>query len=219
MVPLLQKIKHLFINTAEISTKIVVALSKNLTEEKYIKEFITFIAGMISNEQNVKRKVVYIRMLRGVIESLTNHIDEKVKNLYSQDILVVLSNSLIKFTEEEDFNILVGVIDTLCPLVTDPKDDIAKACKLYLKNQNKYIFILFSTIVASVYRKEHVDQLPSVKEIFTHYKTQLNAILKTNWQCTLPVIHFLSEYDLQFVDNLSDNMPLFKASCLGLSKI
>jgi UV DNA damage repair endonuclease len=131
----------------------------------------------------------------------------------------VLTNSLIKFTEEEEFNILMVVLDELCPLVTDPKDDIAKAGKLYLKNQNKYIFILFSTIVASLYRKEHVDQLASVKEIFTHYKTQLNVILKTNWQCTLPVLHFLSEYDIEFMDNLSEGIPLFKVSCLALSKI
>jgi hypothetical protein len=111
------------------------------------------------------------------------------------------------------------VIETLCPLVTDPKDDIAKACKLYLKNNNKYIFILFSTIFASVYRKEHVDRLPSVKEVFAHFKSQLNAILKTNWQCTLPVLHFLSECDLQFIDSLGEGSPLFKVSCLALSKI
>lgn len=103
--------------------------------------------------------------------------------------------------------------------MTDPKDDIAKAGKIYLKNQNKYIFILFSTIVASVYRKEHAEKLPSVKEISTHFKTQLNAILKTNWQCTLPVIHFLSECDINFIDNLGENVPLFKVSCLALSKI
>lgn len=219
VVPLLQKIKHLFINNAEISIKIVVALTRSMKEEKYLKDFITFLSGLISNEQNVKRKVVYIKMLRGVTGALGKHPEQALRNIYAQEILVVLTNSLIKFIEEEDFNILIGVIDVLCPLVSDPKDDIAKAGKIYLKNQNKYIFILFSTIIASVYRKEHVDRLPSVKEIFTHYKAQLNNILKTNWQSSLPVLHFLSEYDLQFVDNLSEGMPLFKVSCLTLSKI
>jgi hypothetical protein len=88
-----------------------------------------------------------------------------------------------------------------------------------LKNQNKYIFILFATIVSNIYRKEHVDKLPSVKEVFTHFKSQLNNILKTNWQCTLPVLNFMADCDLEFVDNLGENMPLFKVSCLTLSKI
>jgi hypothetical protein len=48
---------------------------------------------------------------------------------------------------------LVGTLDLICPLVTDPKDDIARAGKIYLKNQNKYIFILFATIISSVYKK------------------------------------------------------------------
>lgn len=219
VVPLLSKIKHLFINNAETSIKIVVAVSRRLQEENSIKAFIAFLAGLISNEQNVKRKVIYIRMLKGVTEALARHPEEQVRNLYAQEVIVVLLNGLIKFTEEEEFNLLTGVFESLCPLVTDPKDDIAKAGKVYLKNNNKYIFILFSTVIASVYRKEHVDRLPSVKEIFTHFKTQLPAILKTNWQCTLPVLHFLSEYDLQFIDHLSEGAPLFKVSCLALSKI
>lgn len=150
---------------------------------------------------------------------MKNSKDEKVRNQFAQDILVVLTNSLVKFTEEEEFNLLAEILEVACPLVTEPRDDIAKAGKIYLKNQNKYIFILFANIIASVYRKEHVDTLPSVKEIFAHYKGQLNAILKTNWQCTLPVISFLSDCDLQFIDNLSESMPLFKVSCLGLSKV
>lgn len=69
---------------------------------------------------------------------------------------------------------------------------MAKAGKIYLKNQNKYIQILFATIISNIYRKEHIEQFASVKEIFTHYKTQLNALLKANWQVILPVLHFLS---------------------------
>ena len=104
-------------------------------------------------------------------------------------------------------------------MVSDPKDDIAKSVKIYLKNANKYIFIAAAIIISAVYRKEHVDKLPSVKEVFTHYKTQLNSILKTNWQCTLPVLNFLSDYDLEYVDNISGELPLLKVSCLGLSQI
>ena len=104
-------------------------------------------------------------------------------------------------------------------MISDPKDDVAKAVKIYLKNANKYIFISAATIVSSLYRKEHIESLPSVKEIFTHFKTQLNAILKTNWQCTLPVLKLLSDFDIEYADNISGELPLLKISCLGLSKI
>jgi len=41
-------------------------------------------------------------------------------------------------------------------LISNPKDDIAKAGKIYLKNQNKYIFTLFAIIVSSIYNKEQI---------------------------------------------------------------
>jgi hypothetical protein len=107
LVPLLTKIKHLFVSNGEIAIKIVVPLTKSLTEEKSIKDFVTFISGLISSEPNIKKKTIYIRMLKGIIETLKNHPDEKLRNTYAQDILVVLTNSLVKFTEEDEFNILI----------------------------------------------------------------------------------------------------------------
>ena len=78
-------------------------------------------------------------------------------------MLVVIANSLIKFTEEEEFLVLVDLIDRLIPLVEQPKDDIAKTLKIYLKNQNKYILILLGVIMSGVYKKEQIESLPSVK--------------------------------------------------------
>lgn len=40
-------------------------------------------------------------MLKGITEALASHYDEKIRNVYAQEILVVLINSLVKFTEEE----------------------------------------------------------------------------------------------------------------------
>jgi hypothetical protein len=67
--------------------------------------------------------------------------------------LVVLANSLIKFTEEEEFNILIHILDQILPMVIDPKDDVAKTLKIYLKNQNKYILIIFGIIISGIYKK------------------------------------------------------------------
>jgi histone deacetylase complex regulatory component SIN3 len=63
----LNKIKNLFSNNPETAIKIVVALTRGLTEEKSIKEVITFISGLISAEPNIKKKIVYIKMLKGVL--------------------------------------------------------------------------------------------------------------------------------------------------------
>lgn len=77
--------------------------------------------------------------------------------------MIVLINSLIKFTEEEEFNVLTGILDTILPFVTDPKEEVAKATKLYIKNQNKYILILIGLILAKIYKKEHINIYPSLK--------------------------------------------------------
>jgi hypothetical protein len=92
-------------------------------------------------------------MLLGLISSLKAYPDETARSIYSQEILVVIANSLIKFTEEEEFLILINVIDQVIPLVVKPKDDIAKTLKIYLKNQNKYILILLGVIMSGVYGK------------------------------------------------------------------
>ena len=88
-----------------------------------------------------------------MISSLKAYPDETARSIYSQEILVVIANSLIKFTEEEEFLILINVIDQVIPLVVKPKDDIAKTLKIYLKNQNKYILILLGVIMSGVYGK------------------------------------------------------------------
>lgn len=49
IVPLLTKIKHLFANNAETAIKIVVTLTQRLAGEKYLKETVTFISGLISS--------------------------------------------------------------------------------------------------------------------------------------------------------------------------
>lgn len=46
----------------------------------------------------MKKKVIYIKMLKGIIEALKDG-ELKIRNIYAQEILVVLTNSLIKFTE------------------------------------------------------------------------------------------------------------------------
>lgn len=84
----------------------------------------------------------------------------------------------------------------LLPLITEPREDIAKAIKIYLKNQNKYILIIIGLVLAHLYRKEHINKLPAVKEIFSHFKAQLAPSIKkadANWQWLLPIVYFLSQ--------------------------
>lgn len=99
LLPLIHKIKSLFLNNVEGAIRIVNTLTRNLTDERVIKDFVAFILGMIGGEHNAKKKIVYVRMLEGILESLKQHPEEKVRNQYSQDILVSIVNSLVKFTE------------------------------------------------------------------------------------------------------------------------
>lgn len=34
----------------------------------------------------------------------------------------------------------------------------------------------------------------------------------------LPILNFLANCDLQYIDHLSENLPLFKVSCLALTE-
>jgi hypothetical protein len=83
----------------EGAIRIVNTLTNSLTDERAIKDFVGFILGMIGGEHNAKKKIVYVRMLEGILSSLKNHQEEKVRNQFSQDILVSIVNSLVKFTE------------------------------------------------------------------------------------------------------------------------
>ena len=73
---------------------------------------------------------------------------------------------------------MTSILSNLLPLVTEPREDVAKSIKIYLKNQNKYILIVMGLILAYVYKKEHINKFPAVKDIFTHFKSQLALSIK-----------------------------------------
>ena len=60
---------------------------------------VTFVTNLLGSEHNPKRKIVYIRMLQGLIKSIKKIGDEKLRSIFGQDIAVAIANSLIKFTE------------------------------------------------------------------------------------------------------------------------
>jgi hypothetical protein len=217
---MLKKIKGQFLSQPEPCIRIVVSLTSHLKDEKTLKEVVEFLGGLVGGEHNAKRKIVYIRMLKGTVSSLQRQSNDKLRNILTQELLLVIANSLIKFTEEEEFGFLVPLVDSLVAMVDDPKDDIAKSLKLYLKNQNKFILVLFGLILCNVYKGEHVNTLPSVKEIYNHFKSQLATITKkaeANWQWLMPVLYFLAGSDLEVMDHLGENIPIFKGSCIALT--
>jgi len=128
-----------------------------------LRNVLNYLSGLIGGEHNAKRKIVYVRMLDGLINSLQHYPDPTARSIFAQEILVVIANGLIKFTEEEEFLVLVQLVDRVIPLVVEPKDDLARTLKIYLKNQNKYILILVGVMMSGVYKKQQIESLPSVK--------------------------------------------------------
>ena len=70
---LIKKIKNSFFNHSESSIRIVNTLVSNLKNEKYFYECLDFIKGLISNEHNAKKKIVYFQMLKGFIQSVKKY--------------------------------------------------------------------------------------------------------------------------------------------------
>ena len=81
---LLNKIKGSFQNYPEVSIKIVNTLVKSIKDEKVFKETIGFLSNLINSEHNIKKKIVYLKMLDGVIKSLSKNFDDKFANESSQ---------------------------------------------------------------------------------------------------------------------------------------
>jgi len=73
------KIKHLFINSSEISLKIVKNVTKNLSDLSIIKNYLQFNFNLISNEHNSKKKIIYIDMLKGIIHSIVKLNGDSIK--------------------------------------------------------------------------------------------------------------------------------------------
>ena len=98
---LLKKNKNIYLNHKDISIRLVNALTGSLKEEKVFAECFEFIKGLVSNEHNSKKKIIYFQMLNGLVRSASKyHKDTKLPN----QILVLVINSWIKFTEEEEAN-------------------------------------------------------------------------------------------------------------------
>jgi len=97
------------------------------------------------------------------------------------------------------------LLDRLLPFVKNPTDDIAKNLKTIIKSVNKNTLVYLG-VTLSVYNKEQIEDFPSVKEIYAHFKTQIPAIHKkalASWQWYVPLIAFMSKVDTSYFDNLS----------------
>lgn len=110
---LIRKIKNLYMVHPEPCIKIIVTLTSQLTDEKVIRELISYLSALFGGEHTSKKKILYVRMLQGVVASLKDHADHNLRNLLYQEIIVMLANGLIKFTDEEEFNVLVEFIDSI----------------------------------------------------------------------------------------------------------
>jgi hypothetical protein len=77
---IIKRIKHLYLSNPESSIKVINTLTSCLKDEAVIKELIVYLSSLIGGEHNAKKKIVYIRMLQGVISSLQHHSDVKAKN-------------------------------------------------------------------------------------------------------------------------------------------
>lgn len=66
----MKKIKNYFNSYPENSVNIMIALGKSLQEPDSFKEFVQFISSLVANEHNSKKKLTYLRMSTGVINTL-----------------------------------------------------------------------------------------------------------------------------------------------------
>lgn len=115
----------------------------------------------------------------------------------------------------------MDLLDKLLPLVKNPTDDIAKNMKTIIKSVNKNVLV-YLAVTLSVYSQDQIETLPSVKEIYAHFKTQIPAIHKkalASWQWYVPLISFMSKVDTSYFDNLSEDLPIYKASCLSMLSV
>lgn len=135
-------------------------------------------------------------------------------------MVLIVAQSLPKFSEEEEFNQLTALLAPLLPLLNDVSDQVARAVAPLFKSNNKYTLILATTLLAALYKKNHITSLPAVKEVWNTCKSLLQVWMKkaeSSWQWLLPGLLFVSEGEEGVMEHLSDSLPLFRVSCLALS--
>ncbi len=87
-----------------------------------------------------------------------------------------------------------------------------------MKNPNKNVLV-YLTMTLSVYSKDQIESMPNLKEIYTYFKSQLATMHKkalASWQWYVPIVGFLSKVDPSSFDNLSEELPIYKGSCLSM---
>lgn len=94
---LLKKYKHLFQTRPDFSLRMVKALTQGLKQENAFSESFEFVKGLISTEHNSKKKIIFFRMLEGIIiaQGRYNHPQK-----YVNDIISCIILSWAKFIEE-----------------------------------------------------------------------------------------------------------------------
>lgn len=135
--------------------------------------------------------------------------------------MLIYVNSYNKFSEDDQAAILIELLDKLLPLVKTPSDDIAKSLKIIMKSQNKNVLI-YMVLTLSIYSADDIDSLPSVKQIFNYFKGQINVLQKkalATWQWFVPLVSFMAKSDPSLFDNLSEDLPIYKASCLSMFNV
>jgi hypothetical protein len=64
-----------------------------------------------------------------------------------------------------------------------------------------------------------MESLGSVKEIYGYFKSQIPILQKKAiqvWQWYVPMIAFVSKVDASSFENISEDLPIYKGSCISM---
>jgi hypothetical protein len=69
--------------------------------------------------------------------------------------MVIYAAAFARFVDDDEFVVVMELLDKLIPLVKQPTDDIAKNMKILAKNANKNILV-YLAVTLSIYNKEQI---------------------------------------------------------------
>ena len=67
---LLKKYKNIFLTKTDFALRLVKSLAESLNKDEDFEASFNFIKSLLENEHNAKKKIVYLKMLEGFVNSL-----------------------------------------------------------------------------------------------------------------------------------------------------
>lgn len=195
----LKNLKDLLIQNSAVTVPIIKSLTNSLKSGEIISECITLLEGIVNANPDLKKKIIGLQSLEGLINSASKLEDED-KQL--NRILL----TFIKCFSRLDIDLFDPVMRLTKTLLAVKKhggsNELSEALRLEIKGNNKYAHLCVAEVVSSLYThsdlvkdKNLADMIKEFEQVYNRVGEKLAANIES-FLASLYVLTVVKETDI-----------------------